>query len=297
MRLYSYTGKVPAAERIRLMGFSARIGLLGVLLMTSLGACATVDETRETADTVDHAVALMQALNKRGAAARVSQGVDDLGAAGVAYEATVVARQGLLHANGTAGPATREWTYSLQVDAEGDLLAAFADGEAEATYVVPGDEPPPAPVYRVTADGYVCASGDPAAAELRASLAGLIAAQDTQAAAVQTLAVIAHPTEVTSAGREATQYTFVSRVSDALRILDEYGENDELQQAVAAAQSVSFAGKVTFDDATGALLRLNSTTNWRDAGLWTEFAFEVTAWGGVVETPRPAAGQIAVPCE
>jgi hypothetical protein len=278
------------------MAFAARIGLLGVLLMTSLGACANVDETRETADTVDHAVALMQALDRRGAAARVSQGADDLGTAGVAYEAMVVARQGRLNADGTAGPATREWTYSLQVDAEGDLLATFADGETEATYVVPGDEPLPAPVYRVTADGYVCASDDPAAAGLSASLAGLIAAQDMQAAAVQTLAVITRPTEATIAGREATQYTFVSRVSDALRILDEYGGNDDLQQAVAAAESVTFAGGVAFDDATGALLRLNSTTNRRDEGLWARLAFELTAWGGVAEVSRPAAGQIAVPC-
>ncbi len=278
------------------MGFPARIGLLGVLLMTSLGACATVDTTRETAGTVDDAVALMQALDERGAASRVSQGVDDLGTAGAGYEATVIVRQGGLNADGTTGPVAREWTYTLLVDADGDLRAALADSEA-ATYLVPGDEPLLASVYRATADGYVCAVEDPAAVGLSAGLAGLIAAHNALAVAPQALAVIARPAEVTVAGRDATQYTFVSRVPDALRILEEYGGNDALEQVIAVAERVAFGGEVVFDDATGALLRLDSTTIRRDEGLWTGFRLELTAWDGVADIPRPAAEEIAAPCQ
>ena len=278
------------------MGFPARIGLLSVLLVTSLGACATVDKTRETAGTVDDAVALMQALDERGAASRVGQGVDDLGTAGAGYEATVIVRQGILNADGTTGPTAREWTYTLQVDGDGDLRAALADGET-ATYLVPGDESTPASVYLATADGYVCALEDPAAAGLSARLGGLIAAHGALAAAPQTLAVIARPVEVTIADRDATQHTFVSRIPDALRIVEEYGGDDALEQAIAVAEEVAFGGEVVFDDATGALLRLDSTTVRHDEGLWAGFHFEVTAWDGIADIPRPAAEEIAAPCQ
>lgn len=279
------------------MGFPGRIGLVLALLVLFLAACATFDETRETADTVDDAVALMQAVDKRGAAARVSEGVDDLGAAGVGYEATVVVRQGRLSADGAPDTAAAsEWTYVLRVDAEGDLQATLAGGDTPGTYVVPGDQPSPAPVYRVTAGSYACASGDPAAG-LSAGLAGLIAAHDALAAAPQALAVIAEPEEATIASREATQHIIVSRVADALHILDTYGGDEALRQAVAAAETVAFSGEVAFDDATGALLRLYSTTIRRDQNQWAEFRFELTQWDDVPDVVRPAAAQIAVPCD
>lgn len=279
------------------MGFPARIGLAGVLLALLLAACATFDETRETADTVDDAVALMQAVDERGVAGRVSQGVDDLGAAGVGYEAAVVVRQGRLNAAGAPdSAATSEQHYTLRVDAEGDLQATLSGGDTPATYVVPGDQPSPAPVYRVTGDSYACASDDPAAAGLSAGLAGLIAAHDALAAAPQMLSVIAELEETTVAGREATQHTLVSRVEDALRILDTYGGNEALEQAVAAAETVTFSGEVVFDDGTGALLRLHSTTTRRDQDQWAEFRFELTQWDSVPDVARPDAAQIAVPC-
>jgi len=279
------------------MGFPARIGLAGVLLVLLLAACATFDETRETANTVDDAVALMQAVDEHGVAGRISQGVDDLGTAGIGYEAAVVVRQGRLNTDGTPdSAAASEWRYTLQVDAEGDLQATLTGGDAPASYVVPGDQPSPAPVYRVTGDSYACASDDPASAALSGGLAGLIAAYDALAAAPQTLAVIAEPEETTVANREATQHTIVSRVADALRILDTYGGNEALAQAVAAAEAVTFSGEAVFDDATGALLRLHSTTSRRDQGQWTEFRFELTQWDGVPDVVRPDASQIGVPC-
>ncbi|MEW6578812.1 MAG: hypothetical protein AB1435_06410, partial [Chloroflexota bacterium] len=238
-----------------------------------------------------------QTVDQRGAAVRVSQGMDDLGAAGVGYEATIVVRQGRLNADGAPdSAAASEWAYTLRVDVEGDLQATLAGGDAPGTYVVPGDQPPPAPVYRVTAGSYACASDDPAATALSAGLAGLIAAHDALAAAPQTLAVIAEPEETTVASREATQHAFVSRVADALRILDTYGGDEALQQAVAAAETVAFSGEVVFDDATGALLRLHSTTIRRDQGQWTEFRFELTQWDGVPDVARPDAAQTARPC-
>ena len=279
------------------MSFSARIGLASMLLALLLSACATFDETRETADTVDDAVALMQAVDERGVAGRVGQGVNDLGAAGVGYEAAVVVRQGRLNADGALDSAvTSEQHYTLRVDAEGDLQAALSGGESPATYVVPGDQPSPAPVYRVAGDSYVCASDVPAATGLGDGLAGLIAAHGALAAAPQTLSVIAEPEETTVAGREATQHTLVAQVEDALRILDTYGGDAALEQAVAAAETVTLSGEAAFDDGTGALLRLHTTTTRRDQDQWTEFRFEVTQWDGVPEVARPDAAQIAVPC-
>ena len=278
------------------MGFAVRAGWVSALLVMFLAGCAAFEETRETASTVDDAVALMQAVDERGAAARASAALDDLVAAGAGYEATVLGRQGRLNADGAADTAAAsEWRYSLRVDTEGDLLAEYTGGEATATYVVAGDEPAPAPVYRVAADGYNCASDDPAAVGLRAGLAGLIAAHDALTAGTRTLAVIAEPLEVTVASREATQYTFVSRVPDALQILDEYDDN-VLEQAIAVAETVTFAGTVVIDDATGALLRLFSTTLLRDEGQWIEFSFELTQWGNVPDVARPDAAQMAVPC-
>lgn len=279
------------------MSFSARIGLAGALLALSLAACASFDEARETTDTVDDAVALMQAVDERGAVGRANQGVDDLGAAGVGYEATVVVRQGRLTADGAPDDNTAsEQHYTLRVDAEGDLQAALGEGGTPVTYVVPGDQPAPAPVYRVTGDSYACASADPAAAGLGDGLAGLIAAQDALAAAPLTLAVIAKPEEATVAGREATRHILASRVEDALRILNTYGSSEMLEQAIAAAETVTLSGEVAFDDGTGALLRLRTITTWRDQDRWAEFRFELTQWGSVPDVPRPDAAQIALPC-
>jgi len=65
----------------------------------------------------------------------------------------------------------------------------------------------------------------------------------------------------------------------------------------AAAETVAFSGEVAFDDATGALLRLYSTTIRRDQNQWAEFRFELTQWDDVPDVVRPAAAQIAVPCD
>ncbi|MBN1679653.1 MAG: hypothetical protein JW966_05130 [Anaerolineae bacterium] len=264
--------------------------------------CGLVDDTRDTVDTVDEAVDLLQDVDKNGVWTTLADGLEALGDQEAGFLAAILLEEGAAGAGGAfEGVPDRQVTVLLQVDGDGDMLADVSDGEQQAAqyYVEAGTAPDvERRVYRVETGGFHClTTDDPQHVLLSGGLTGLFEAGRVTATGIQLL-VVADKNDDDSPvlDRDATHYDLVSRVPDALDVLAKT-DNDELKAAVRAVDQFDLSGEITLDDETGALLRYDSSYAEVESGHLTVFRFEITRWSIDDTITPPADADIVTACE
>jgi len=131
---------------------------------------------------------------------------------------------------------------------------------------------------------------------LRQGLSGYFDEFGLEAKGVQMLAVADEvEDEAAVAGRAATHFRLESRIQEALDILRRF-DNAELQQKIDEAGTFSLTGDLYTDEATGALLKLESVYHNTDHLRRVAMSFEVTQWGGIAPIAAPAPESIVQPC-
>jgi len=272
----------------------------GALLMAGL-ACGFVDDIRSVVETVDEAVKLLQELDKDSAWERVSDSLDTLAQQSDGYAATMRLQDGPGDAAGTgfSGALGRDVLISMQVDGANNALAQVqtGGGVAQNFYVqAHGADARDGAVYRVDNGQFVCVSDSEEARLLRQGLSGYFDEFGLEAKGVQMLAVADEvEDEAAVAGRAATHFRLESRIQEALDILRRF-DNAELQQKIDEAGTFSLTGDLYTDEATGALLKLESVYHNTDHLRRVAMSFEVTQWGGIAPIAAPAPDAIVQPC-
>lgn len=271
------------------------------LLLAGL-ACGFVDDIRSVVETVDEAVKLLQELDNQSAWEHVSDGLDTLAQQTEGYAATLRLQDGPGDAAGTgfSGALARDVVVTMQVDAANNALAQIqANGGATQNYYVEarGADARNGAVYRMNGNGqFVCVSDSEEARLLRDGLSGYFDEYGLEAKGIQMLAVAQEVEEDAAiAGRAATHYRLESRIQEALDILRRF-DNAELQQKIDEAGTFTLTGDLYTDEATGALLKLESVYHNTDHLQRVVMSFEVTQWGGIAPIAPPAPGSIAQAC-
>lgn len=271
------------------------------LLLAGL-ACGFVDDIRSVVETVDEAVKLLQELDNQSAWEHVSDGLDTLAQQTEGYAATLRLQDGPGDAAGTgfSGALARDVVVTMQVDAANNALAQIqANGGATQNYYVEarGADARNGAVYRMDGNGqFVCVSDSEEARLLRDGLSGYFDEYGLEAKGIQMLAVAQEVEEDTAiAGRAATHYRLESRIQEALDILRRF-DNAELQQKIDEAGTFTLTGDLYTDEATGALLKLESVYHNTDHLQRVVMSFEVTQWGGIAPIAPPSPGSIAQAC-
>jgi uncharacterized protein YceK len=254
--------------------------VIGLAVCLGLSACAGVTETRERVNTVNEAVAILQAVDDRDAWQLLNDALDDLSSAQTPFSATIQ-----VHTSSTS------LTWQWQVDADGDQrLDDLTATAAPHSYLLSADS---AQVYRLDAQGTACLLDSLTAESVRAGLRGLLEHAGLEQVSTQALAVLTAPQDVRVAERAATRYELRARLPDAVALLEAYGDHNA-SQARAVSQTVTLSGSVTRDDETGALLELEVSGKDAQTGAPIALQFIVTRWGAVPDIPRPDA---ITPCE
>lgn len=271
------------------------------LLLAGL-ACGFVDDIRSVVETVDEAVKLLQELDNQSAWEHVSDGLDTLAQQTEGYAATLRLQDGPGDAAGTgfSGALARDVVVTMQVDAANNALAQIqANGGATQNYYVEarGADARNGAVYRMNGNGqFVCVSDSEEARLLRDGLSGYFDEYGLEAKGIQMLAVAQEVEEDAAiAGRAATHYRLESRIQEALDILRRF-DNAELQQKIDEAGTFTLTGDLYTDEATGALLKLESVYHNTDHLQRVVMSFEVTQWGGIAPIAAPAPESIVQPC-
>lgn len=272
----------------------------GALLMAGL-ACGLVDDIRGVVETVDEAVKLLQELSDQSAWERVSNSLDALAQQADGYAATLRLQEGPGDAAGTgfSGALSRDVVVMMQVDGANNALAQLQSGggAAQNYYVRAQDaDARSGDVYRVENGQFVCVSDSAEARLLRDGLSGYFDEYGLEAKGVQMLAVAAEvKDDALIAGRPADHYALESRIPQALAILKKF-DNAELKRKIDEAGTFTLAGDLYADEATGALLRLESIYHNTDHAQRVVMTFDVTQWGGIAPIAPPAPEAIVQPC-
>ncbi|GAB4417785.1 MAG: hypothetical protein Kow00106_13700 [Anaerolineae bacterium] len=253
---------------------------IALAICLGLSACAGVTETRERVNTVNKAVALLQAVDDRDAWQLMNDAMDDLFSAQTPFSATIQVQTSSL---------SLSWQW--QVDADGDQrIDDLTVTAAPHSYLLPADS---AQAYRLDAQDTACVLNGHTAELVRAGLRGLLERAGFEQVNAQALAVLAAPQEVEVAGRAATRYELRARLPDAVALLDAYDDR-HAPQLRSAARTVNLSGHMIRDDSTGALLELAISGSDADTGESAAIDFVVIQWGTVPDIPRP---DTIIPCE
>lgn len=271
----------------------------GALLVAGL-ACGFVDDIRSVVETVDEAVKLLRELDDQSAWERVSDSLDTLAQQADGYAATLRLQDGPGDSAGTgfAGPLGRDVVLAMQVDGANNALAQLQTGGITQNFYVQarGADARSGEVYRVENGQFVCVSDSDEARLLRQGLSGYFDDYGLEAKGIQMLAVAIQVNEDAAvAGRAADHFALESRIPQALDILRKF-DNAELKRKIEEAGTFSLTGDLYTDEATGALLKLESVYHNTDQQRRVVMAFEVTQWGGIAPIPAPAPGAILQPC-
>lgn len=261
------------------------IALIVVLAGLLLAACGVDDNT---AQTVNHAVSLLQSLESEGAWSVLTDSIAALEER-PAYVASFTVRAGQVDATGAwLLPLDTDLTATLIADGAGNLLVEVSAADRPAVYLVAADAEGAASVYALEGDRAVCADRV-SVWGLDRGLGGLLEHFGVASASAASLAVARAADadaaeQLHVAGRRADRYPIAARLPDALDILART-EQDALRQRVAQAGAQHLAGTLILDHDTGALLSFNGTVT--QAGQrQTTITFAVTEWDAPHVDPR-----------
>lgn len=264
---------------------AARRVMALAIVIALLSACG-IDA--ETTDTVSDAVKLLQAIDDSGTWTVLSDALDLLDDQD-GYLANATVETGTLDAEGrVSAPPERTMTIAMRVDSDGNAQYSVQDGDITQQVLVmpPRDDDSTPTVYLVAEGELICADAE-IAALLRDGPLSIFNSAGLELASRRTLSVVEEEGENTRIGRDATRYTLVSRMDDALAILDAT-DNTALRQRVEQAGDLTLSGTLDIDGNTGALLAIESTTDSADTGQWTRVHVEVTQWADVLAIDLPA---------
>jgi hypothetical protein len=262
------------------------------LVALLLAACGPLNDATDSADTVDRAVDLLQAIDDNNAWDAIVDGLEELDLQDESYVAVLRAQGGAI---GDAGALDTDLTITLQVDAPRRAAIQVQAGDQVRQYYADGfqiaAEIPR--LYRVEAERYRCAADDELARGLLTSAFGPYAADAT---GPRTLAVTEETEDTEALGRDATEYKVTSQLPAALDILAEF-DNADLRQAVDAAGQFALTGTLALDTETQALLRVEIVYDDLATQRRIEFSFALTQWGDAPPIPEPDPAQIESACE
>jgi len=259
--------------------------LLAMLVVLALVGCGPLKDTQGTAKTVDEAVALLQAIDQDGAWATVADGLDALGDVKGGYVAE-------FRAPTSPDEAVAQATITVR-SAPGGTVFEIAGPDHTATYFVPapaGSDAIPS-VYQLADDGYVCASVDVLTYTLLSNgVEGLFEYHIVPFMLNQSLSAVEKQDNQGDArviDRKVTRYAIVSKLPDALDILDRL-DDPALRARVEAAQPLNLSGSLALDKDTGALLSFELQVAADAQTAPATITFSVTQWGGVAnDLPAP----------
>ena len=265
-------------------------GLALTLLLAATLACGFVDDIRGTVNTVDRAVELLDDLDQNSTWDYVSDGLDALRDEDVGYAAAAAfTRSG--DGPDTLDPAAM--TIRLHVDNQRNALVQITEGTTRTNYFIRTDRGTETAVYEIDGNEYRCVTaGDHV---LRNSVDSLFEDAAIAATGLRLLSVVEKTDDVEVLEREATEYTLVSKVPDALDILAEF-DNADLQARLDATGTFELSGSLTIDDKTGVLLRFESTYTASEAHNSIYLSFEITQWDGIPDIPLPTEAQLVEAC-
>ncbi len=262
-----------------------RTPLLAMLVVLALVGCGPLKDTKDTVKTVDEAVALLQAIDQDGAWAAVADGLDALGDVKGGYVAE-------FRAPGPADSPASETVIAVRAAADGTVFEVTGpDGTATYFVPVPATSDAVPPVYRLEGDRYVCASLDALTYTLLSNgVEGLFEHHIVPFMLNQSLSAVEKQDNQGDArviDRKVTRYAIVSKLPDALDILDRF-DDQALRARVEAAQPLTVSGSLALDKDTGALLSFEMQYDDDDQAAPQTITFSVTQWGGVADTlPAP----------
>lgn len=233
-------------------------------LVLFLSAC-------DTADTVDEAVKLLQDIEQDGTWETISDGLDAL--EGQNYEVAAHLQ------------ADSQITLMLQVDSDNEMLAQVITDDGTEDYFIDDSS-----IYRIDDRNYSCVTDE--SHLLKDGARGIFEAYLQAAPGLRLSSIEDEAEEKTVLGRDAARYELVSKLPDALDILEKF-DNGDLRARVDEAGTFELTGALVVDDETGALLQFDST--YRENGREAALTFEVNQWDEVADIAPPA--EINVPCE
>lgn len=264
--------------------------LVLVLLAALVAGCGVESDSVET---VDDAVTLLQDVERDGLWVTSRDGLDAL-AEQDGYVATLQLDYTMQDATDLS-PASIELT--LEVDADGDARYALGSDEENTRFfqfthpsASADDTADFTGVYREDEGRYTCAA-DEIQRLLAQGVPGIFEMVQFDALAARTLAVVEADGDSTIAGRDANHYTIETRREDALAIL-ERTDHRALREEIEEMAPFELSGTLDLDDASGALLHLDSTYTSTNDDQRLSLAFNVTQWGDVPDIQLPSPDNI-----
>lgn len=274
-------------------------GVITALLAFTLLSCGSLDGLKDTVNTVDEAVALLQDIDASGTWETIADGLDELRDQKQGYSAVVQLREGAMDASGNLElPLKTDTILEIQADPAGNALLKMAQGAQVVTYFIEGYRSPSntTRVYEVDNGQYSCVKGGEQDIQLRGGLNGVFERYALLAAGAQLLSVAeAQDEDSRIVERDATHYELESKVPDALKILEKI-DNQELRQKIEQAGPFKLSGSLDIDQETGALMHFESVYDNLADQRRSEFSLEITQWGDVPNLPLPTQEQIALAC-
>ena len=273
----------------------SRTPLVVVMVVLALAGCGPLSNTKDTVNTVDKAVALLQTIDQYGSWTTLEDGFDALGNLNDGYTAEIRWSRD----SAPAGSSASDVIIRVQTNSTDGSVFQVTDGDSTQTYFVPVPENADLmpPVYQLQDDQYVCLGSDaPAYALLQGGIPGIFAYYDLPSMLKQTLSAVKKQGDSVVGDRKATRYTIVSQIPEALSILDQF-EDQTLRARVEAAQTLSLTGSLNVDKDTAALLSFEVVYAENGQKTQTTFSFAVLQWGNTGSgLPYPAPSQLETVC-
>lgn len=243
--------------------------LSGLILV--IPACGSVDDIRDTTNTVDQAVELLDDLDQNGAWHTISDGLDALDEYDGGYTATITA----LTVDNEQEPINT--TIRMRVDGQHTALAQITqDSVITHYYFRRHSETGASELYRIEDNDYFCVTEPDH--PLYDSVRSLFTAYQIDTSGARHLAVVEEDGDGTITDRDTTHYKLESRFSAAVDILNEF-DNPELQAQVDQTVPFELTGSLDIDQDTGALLHMESS--YTSGQNTIRFSFEITQFGDI----------------
>jgi hypothetical protein len=262
------------------------IGLTIILVVLALAACSSLDEARGKADSVDEAVDLLQDLDDSSLWESLDDGLENLNDQAEGYIATIS------HVSGQG-----DVRIVVEVDSDGNASVTVSEADAETHYMLeqrPDDSP--YNIYRREADDYFCETAGPAHRWFQQGIESLLIDMGLVDLGIQGLVVLEKDdVEVEIAGRDAIRYQLESRVPEALLILNDLEDTDNIIQPP-LPENLTLSGQLYLDKNTLALVQLDMDYRLQPGDAPSEISFAVTQWGNSELVPIPLPGDLALPC-
>jgi hypothetical protein len=272
--------------------------LMFVIGMMSLASTACIfSDIKDTVDTVNKAVDLLQEIEESGTWTYVGDGLEAIDQAG-GFAATLQITEGATNTSGdqiTTAETNIRW--QITADAEGDAQIITSQNDQRREFIIinkGGNEADE--VYLLTPEGeYRCQkSGEPSSDLFATSIEEAFAQYSAVAVGVQAISVAEEDGAETINDFETTKYKLVSKLEEALDILKEFPSED-LRKSIEDVPEFYVNGALYIDQETKALIRFEADYANLEEKKGNQIRFEIADLGEQEDIDIDPA-KVSVPC-